>query len=246
MYVGLPGTGKTISMVEYLLRLRFRYPKIKIYTNFGFEYQDGEIMDIHDFADINDENGVVFAVDELQLSFQARQFGTFPSEMIFVLTQNRKFKKHFVCTAQLFEHVEKTFRDLTNEVVQCKNWGSRWFFQKAYTTLDYKTKYDPESQKLPFVSWRYSFIATDTIRECYDSYRVVSGFKRDMKRDKDEIVYAPRKAREDSTTGQGAVPQAPAGSLRERERADVPSSIPASVRPSGPSRPGFLKGRGRL
>lgn len=183
MYVGLPGTGKTVSMVEYLIRLRLAYPNIKIYTNFGFKYQDGEITTLDDFQKINDPNGVVFAVDEVQLSFQARQFGNFPSEMIFLLTQNRKFKKHFVCTAQLFEHVDKVFRDLTNTVVQCKNWGSRWFFQKAYTTLDYRVKYNPDGEKLPFALWKYSFIATDFIFNAYDTYKVVKQFEREQAQD---------------------------------------------------------------
>lgn len=183
MYVGLPGTGKTVSMVEYLMRLRFMYPKIKIYTNFGFKYQDGEITSIDDFAVINSEDGVVFAVDELQLSFQSRKFNSFPSEMIFLLTQNRKFKKHFVCTAQLFEHVDKIFRDLTNTVVQCKNWGSRWFFQKAYTTLDYRVKINPEGEKVPFSLWKYSFIATDFLFYSYDTYKIVDSFNRERKAD---------------------------------------------------------------
>jgi len=65
MYVGLPGTGKTVSMVEYLLTLRMAYPGIKIYTNFGFQYQDGDIVSLDDFQKYNDPNGVVFAVDEL-------------------------------------------------------------------------------------------------------------------------------------------------------------------------------------
>lgn len=188
MYVGLPGTGKTISMVEYLVRLRIDFPKIKIYTNFGFEYENGEIISLDDFSKINSPDGVVFAVDEVQLSFQSRKFNSFPSEMIFLLTQNRKFKKHFVCTAQSFDHVDKIFRDLTNVVVQCKNWGSRWFFQKAYTTLDYKTKYNPDSEKLPFVSWRHSFIATNFIFESYDTYKIVASFERERTADRADAV----------------------------------------------------------
>ena len=40
-YVGRPGFGKTVSMVEKLTRLKIQYPKSKIYTNFGYKYQDG-------------------------------------------------------------------------------------------------------------------------------------------------------------------------------------------------------------
>jgi len=169
------------------LRLRASFPKIKIYTNFGFTFQDGEIESLDDFSKYEDDNGVVFAVDELQLSFQARQFNKFPSEMIFLLTQNRKFKKHFVCTAQLFEHVDKVFRDLTNTIIQCNNWGSRWFFQRAYTTLDYRVKINPEGEKQPFILWRYSFIANDFIYNAYDTYRIVKAFEVEKGRDRADM-----------------------------------------------------------
>lgn len=188
MYVGLPGTGKTVSMVEYLIKLRANFPDIKIYTNFGFKYEDGEINSLDDFSKINHSGGVVFAVDEVQLSFQSRKFNTFPAEMIFLLTQNRKFKKHFVCTAQLFEHVDKIFRDLTNEVVQCRNLGKRWFFQKAYITLDYKSKYNPDSDKLPFVSWRYSFVANSFIFNAFDTFKIVESFQKEKAQDRAEAV----------------------------------------------------------
>lgn len=187
MYVGLPGTGKTLSMVEYLLRLRNAYPKIKIYTNFGFKYEDGRIESIDDFKTIESPDGVVFAVDEVQLSFQARKYSSFPVEMIYVLTQNRKFRKHFVCTAQLFEHVDKAFRDLTNIVVDCKSFKQRWFRQKAYIGVEYKKHYDVDSRKAPLVMWRYSYVAPDWLFSLYDTLKVVESFDREKRVDKREM-----------------------------------------------------------
>jgi len=206
MYVGLPGTGKTVSMVEYLIKLRANFPDIKIFTNFGFKYEDGEINSLDDFSKINNPGGVVFAVDEVQLSFQSRKFNTFPAEMIFLLTQNRKFKKHFVCTAQLFEHVDKIFRDLTNEVVQCRNLGKRWFFQKAYITLDYKSKYNPDSDNLPFVSWRYSFVANSFIFDAFDTFKIVESFEREREEDKADAVTLLSSIFTSNQTKKGQVP----------------------------------------
>jgi len=186
MFVGLPGTGKTISMVEYLLHLRYAYPGILIFTNFGFAFEDGAIENLDDFKDIKNERGVVFAVDEVQLSFQARKFNTFPSEMIYVLTQNRKFRKHFVCTAQLFEHVDKAFRDLTNIVVDCRALKKRWFFQKAYLGVEYTRGFDPESRKAPMLMWRHSFVCPDWLFDLYDTNKVVEAFTREKIADKQE------------------------------------------------------------
>ena len=43
LYCGLGGSGKTLSMVEYLTRMKKRYPRVKIFTNFNFKYADGRI-----------------------------------------------------------------------------------------------------------------------------------------------------------------------------------------------------------
>lgn len=188
MYVGMPGEGKTLSMVEYLVRLKQKNPNIKIYTNFGFKLETGPIENLEAFKDLYDDNGVVFAVDEIQLSFAARKYQSFPTELIYVLTQNRKFKKHFVCTAQLFEHVDKVFRDLTNHVIDCRNFlhVDRWFFQKAYLGYDYKRFFDPTRANAPVVMWRYSFIATRGLRALYDTMFVVASFMKDKAADQDE------------------------------------------------------------
>lgn len=220
MYVGLPGTGKTLSMVEYLMRLQAEQPDIKVYSNFGYKYQTGEINTLDDLYLINDPAGVVFAVDEVQLSFQARQFGAFPSEMIFLLTQNRKFKKHFVCTAQLFEHVDKVFRDLTNLVVECKNWGSRMFFQKAYLSLDYRRQVsDPLDTKgfTTFTMWSYFFVATNEIYEAYDTYKVVESFKREREKSDVSLGNMLDKMRQLAPEARGAT-------------APQPRSVPSPVK----------------
>jgi ATP-dependent Clp protease ATP-binding subunit ClpX len=44
--------GKTLSIVNYLLILRKRYPKLKIYTNFYFSEGDGLIKDWSDLINI--------------------------------------------------------------------------------------------------------------------------------------------------------------------------------------------------
>lgn len=197
MFVGLPGTGKTISMVEYLYRMKLKYPKIKIFTNFGFALQDGHLIDIDTFQYINSPHGIIFAVDEVQLSFQARQFNRFPSELIYVLTQNRKFKKQFVCTAQLFEHVDKVFRDLTNEVIDCTSYRGRYFRQKTYVANEYKKHYDIDAKKSPKIISKYSFVATDFIYNLYDTMKIVDAFQIEQKRDKQSIYKTLPAKRED-------------------------------------------------
>lgn len=42
-FCGLGGSGKTLSMVDYLLIIKAKYPKVKILTNFSFDLADGKI-----------------------------------------------------------------------------------------------------------------------------------------------------------------------------------------------------------
>lgn len=52
IYCGLGGSGKTISIVNYLLCMRKKYPKLKIYTNFFFPAGDGLIKTWSDLIEL--------------------------------------------------------------------------------------------------------------------------------------------------------------------------------------------------
>lgn len=52
IYCGLGGSGKTISIVNYLLKMKLKYPKLKVYTNFFFPMGDGYISNWKDLIEI--------------------------------------------------------------------------------------------------------------------------------------------------------------------------------------------------
>lgn len=62
LYCGLGGSGKTLSMVEYLERVRIRYPKLKIYTNFNYINAHGQINGWEDI--LNLENFELVEIDK--------------------------------------------------------------------------------------------------------------------------------------------------------------------------------------
>lgn len=62
LYCGLGGSGKTLSMVEYLDRMRKLYPKLKIYTNFRYKYATDTINSWEDV--INLENYELIEIDK--------------------------------------------------------------------------------------------------------------------------------------------------------------------------------------
>lgn len=177
-YVGLPGQGKTLSMVEHLYRLHKEFPRAKIYTNFGFIYQDGHIDHWSELVNIkNGSDGVIFAIDEIQNTFNSRKWKDFPPDMLSLITQNRKQAKQFLCTAQSFDMIDINFRRVCNFIIECRNLKNRWIFQRAFHPDDYREKdgvYTPRKR-----AWRYSFIAENIYYNSYNTYRIIDTMMRE-------------------------------------------------------------------
>ena len=55
-FCGLGGSGKTLSIVNYLLKIHKMYPHIKVYTNFDYKYSDGQISSWRDLLDLKNIN----------------------------------------------------------------------------------------------------------------------------------------------------------------------------------------------
>lgn len=55
-FSGLGGSGKTLSIVNCLLKTQKRYPHVKVYTNFDYKYRTGYINSWRDLLDIDNIN----------------------------------------------------------------------------------------------------------------------------------------------------------------------------------------------
>jgi len=95
-------------MVEYLERMRKRYPKAKIITNFGYVFEDQPMYSWEDIFTIrNGVEGVIFAIDEIQNEYNSNSWKTFPEGLLSEITQQRKQKIKIVSTSQVFTRVVK-------------------------------------------------------------------------------------------------------------------------------------------
>lgn len=180
-YFGLWGQGKTISMTRDLLLLRETYgDKIYIFTNYGFKLEDKVFNDwkmlLQDY-----DKPAVFAWDEVQNEFTSRNFKNFPTELLTILTQNRKGKgKRVLYTAQRWNRVDKVFRELTYICYECKTHFGRWTTLKGYHWEDYEdlTSSTNLNHKIKIKSRLIkSFIQTDYLRNLYDSYQMLQTAK---------------------------------------------------------------------
>lgn len=176
MFAGRQGSGKTMSLVAELERIRHEFPQVMICTNFGYIHEHIALTDWQQILDLRNEEGIVFAIDEIQNEFDIYNARSFDTSILDVVTQQRKQKIKMYATSQVFTRVSKPLREQTYEVVECFTLFGRWTFQKCFDAYDYNQIIDstsPEKKSQIRRKWRRNFVQNDYIRNLYNSYAVV-------------------------------------------------------------------------
>ena len=120
IFEGRQGSGKTMSMVEFIMRMQEEYPLAKTTTNFGLTSQNKALKDWQMLIDYkNDKQGVIVGMDELQNWFSSNDSKNFPPEMLGIITQNRKNRRIILGTSQNFYLLAKAIRSQATEVRRC-------------------------------------------------------------------------------------------------------------------------------
>lgn len=182
MFVGRQGEGKTLSLVNYARDLKAANPNLMVYANFKTTFADGVISSLNDLLTIrNGEQGVLFLIDEIQNEFSSNASRDFPETLLSTLTMQRKQRIHIAATSQVFTRVAKPIREQCFEVVECRTFFNRWTRNKCYDAVDYNCVVDsksPDAKRKLRKKWHKSFIQTDELRNCYDTYEVVQRISR--------------------------------------------------------------------
>lgn len=178
MFCGEQGSGKTMAMVESILRLQKTYPLSKAITNFGLTSENDALEQWQMLIDYtNGKQGVIVGIDEIQNWFMSGK-NQLPEGMLEVVTQNRKNRRILFCTAQVFTRVSKAIREQVTLVYE-----PHTFLGCFTVVLVYKPKFDSEGN-VKERKWRnlYAFVHTDELRNAYDTYKAIhilskEGFK---------------------------------------------------------------------
>lgn len=189
VYAGRQGYGKTASMVEYLERMRKKYPKAIILTNFNYKYEHMKFEDWHQFYDVrNGLDGVIFAIDEIQNEWESTKWKDFPETLLSEITQQRKQRIKIISSTQVYTRMVKPLREQTFDVIECRTLANRWTFMKSFDALEYESVISQPALKNSLKrNWRRSFIQTDKFRDLYDTSEKVEKMKR--------TDYLPRQER---------------------------------------------------
>ena len=178
-YCGRQGSGKTFSMTYELEKIRKKYPKCKIYTNYGYKYQTMPIYNISMLQNekyYNGTDGVVFAIDEIQNLYQSSNTNNVPPEVLGVVTQLRKQKVYIICTSQVFTRVSKPLREQAFYITECKTLFHSLTVCNKYNADEYLLDLDRvEKQATPIE--QYSIVHNDKLRNSYDTYQLIKSIK---------------------------------------------------------------------
>lgn len=179
IFEGRQGAGKTISMIEYAMRMQEEYPLAKCCSNLAYKYEDNKLKDWRMLMHYkNGKQGVIVIMDELQNWFSSNDSKNFPPEMLGVITQNRKNRRIILGTSQNFYLLAKAIRSQATEVRRCTTLlGCLTIVRRAEPILDSEGN---------VAEWKnrgmYFFVHNKKLRESYDTYKVIenlskSGFK---------------------------------------------------------------------
>lgn len=176
---GKQGSGKSITLTYMLLRYQKMYPKIKIKTNYYYEFEDARIGHWKDV--VNGTNGIygeIDVLDEIQNWFNSLQSKDFPVEMLTEITQQRKQTKMILGTSQVFGRIAKPIREQTYMLYEPTTlFGCLTIVRKYEISTDVSGITDTKKYRGCFF-----FVHDEDLRNSYDTYRKIidlsnEGFK---------------------------------------------------------------------
>lgn len=214
-FIGLPGEGKTLSMVAHIDRAREKHPDLVIATNFHYKFEDFSINHWMDIIEITlnanrMSRPVIIAVDEIQNTFDATEWKEFPQALYALLSFNRKLNLQFLCSAQIYERIPSKIRNLANYTVICKNVLKldRYFINYYFEKNDYESSFTGKRAKAQFVK---DFVATDELYSRYDTFEQIKAIKgkacveKDARQKAYDLLFSRDQVEEESISIPGAV-----------------------------------------
>lgn len=184
VFVGEQGSGKTLSAVNYVYKLMKKYPRAKLVTNVllnDFPFDNIRVFPFDNADDLtrynNGEYGVIFLIDEIQLYFNSLESKNINPDAMVQFSQQRKQRKHIVCTSQVFGRMAKPLREQFSSVVVCKN----YFGILQRNSLVNRDSLDTESSTGTEISGkvikRFWWIHKPCYYDRYDTYYTISRTK---------------------------------------------------------------------
>lgn len=170
MVCGEQGAGKTVCVVDLLMKLKKMFPAVRISSNTPIKCSDWEAEEINspDNLILNDNGvkGCIKVLDEIQNWFNSMESKDFPPEMLGEISQQRKQHSLFIGTSQRFTRISKAIREQTHYLLLPLT---------LFGCITFVRVYKPDVSEDGTVNKKrriktYFFVHSDEVRNAYDTY----------------------------------------------------------------------------
>lgn len=187
MYCGYFGSGKSMLASKYVCDMYDKYKNsptpLTVISNIPLRVPYIQLSNFQQITDVT-ENTIIY-IDECNTLFNARSWKDFPVELVYQLCQNRKKHILLLMTAPRFHLVDKSIRDVTQFVYQCRRPFWRFHFVSVFDGWDFENA--PNLSFLRSLD-NYGVFASDKFYKNYDSFAVIDNVKKEEFLSKEEIL----------------------------------------------------------
>jgi hypothetical protein len=169
IYIGYFGQGKTLSAVNYVVDMYYRYG-VTVYSNIKLSIPYIPLENFQQIVDAEHEKGTLVLIDEISTVFSHRAWKDFPIGLLWKVLQCRKRKVKLVATAQRFHMVDALLRGITDHVIKCEKWW-RYVNNKFYDAWELENSINPSMIKNIGNYW---WFCTNKDYNNYDTSEVVN------------------------------------------------------------------------
>lgn len=122
VYKGFQGSGKTLSMVHYALRILQDYPDCVCYSNIIIKHERVNLFFTNDELEqiLNlevGEKGLLLLLDEAHLFFNKKR--GISLDFLTAISQQRKNRFHIIMSSQIWEELDISLRKQVKTIVNC-------------------------------------------------------------------------------------------------------------------------------
>lgn len=175
IFCGPQGAGKTLSAVQYVIKLAHRYPNMILVTNVQISEAVLNGISVFPYTGLHDLSkynngyaGVVFLIDEIQIEFNSLESKNIDPVVITEIAQQRKQRKHIVGTSQVFNRIAKPFREQFKYAVMCRCFFG--YFQVNTLVRGEDCHVGDDGQVITEKVKRYYWFHRSDVYAAYDTY----------------------------------------------------------------------------
>lgn len=182
VFCGEQGSGKTLSAVQYVLKLCHEYPLAILCTNVAIQGLPPQtwVVEYNGLDCLKDlENGyygVIYFIDEIHLEFNSLESKNIDIEVMIEVSQQRKQRKHIIGTSQVYGRLAKPFREQIRNAVLCANWGK---VLQINSLIDGAKSTEKDGKLVTDTVKRFIWFHKPELYDCYDTYAKMKRYKQE-------------------------------------------------------------------